>query len=109
MGGRNFLFLFMLSLLNLGAFCWDSIVGVEKGGGFFSPPTLYLYFCVFGSWKVDSTASSLTEFLPFSSVSYFRLLSFPIFPVVLILVILYPFIYVPSPHPTGLLNRIDGV
>lgn len=49
-GGRNFLFLFMLSLLNLGAFCWDSIVGVEKGGLFFSPP--YIFILVF--WFLES-------------------------------------------------------
>lgn len=89
-GGRNFLFLFMLSLLNLGAFCWDSIVGVEKGGFFFFPHPISLFLC-FGSWKVDSAASSLTELLPFSPVSYFSAASFFSFsPIVLILVILYP-------------------
>lgn len=49
-GGRNFLFLFMLSLLNLGAFCWDSIVGVEKGGFFLPPP--YIFILVF--WFLES-------------------------------------------------------
>lgn len=47
-GGRNFLFLFMLSLLNLGAFCWDSIVGVEKGGGFLLPPYIFIFVLVPG-------------------------------------------------------------